>query len=46
MMGTTKLDVAASRSLVVVPVLAEGVAAPAILIIGIELLILGCGPPI
>ena len=46
MMGTTKLSVAASRSRVVLPVNGVGVVALVIRIVGVLLLILGCGPPI
>jgi hypothetical protein len=46
MMGTTKLGVAASRSRVVAPGSGVGVVALVILIVGVRLLIEGCGPPI
>jgi hypothetical protein len=46
MMETTKLAVEASRSRVVSPVVGVGVVALVIRIVGVLLLILGCGPPI
>ena len=46
MMGTTKLELAASPNPVLAPVVTVGVVAPGILIGGVLLLILGCGPPI
>jgi hypothetical protein len=47
MLGTTKLSKKASRSFVVVaPVVTASVSALGILIVGVLILITGCGPPI
>jgi hypothetical protein len=46
MMATTKLDMSASRTLFVAPVITASVLALGILIIGVLLLIAGGGPPI
>lgn len=46
MLGTTKLTKSASRSFVVAPVITASVSALGILIVGVLLLITGCGPPI
>jgi hypothetical protein len=45
MMGTTKHTTTASRFPVVVPVIGASVSALGILIVGVLLLITGCGPP-
>jgi hypothetical protein len=44
-MGTTKLSNEASRQSVLAPVITASVSALGILIVGVLLLITGCGPP-
>lgn len=46
MMGTTKLGTKASRISIETSVVAASVSALGIQIIGVLLLILGCGPPV
>jgi hypothetical protein len=46
MMSTAKLTKSASQSSVVAPVIGASVSSLGILIIGVGLLIEGCGPPI